>query len=146
MKTIDSPDGELKFWYTIHTSLDVVEEKTKRPESKDLYLGLLYLIEDYRIYGFITNTKIKILIIIETSNQQYQDPEIKIMFKKLHTCFISATCNPFYEIGTQIKSKKFEDLVKTLMLKSTISPISSSSNSPSNLQQTVSNKQQTEVI
>ena len=53
MKTIDSPDGELKFWYTIHTSLDVVEEKTKRLENKDLYLGLLYLIEDYRMYRIL---------------------------------------------------------------------------------------------
>lgn len=41
--------NELKYWFTIHTSLDVVEEKTKRLENKDLYLGLLYLIEDYRM-------------------------------------------------------------------------------------------------
>lgn len=104
MKTVND-ENELKYQYTIHTALDVVEEKTKRMENKDLYLGLLYLIEDYRIYGFITNTKMKIIIIIETSNQQYHDTEIKIMFKKLHSCYINTVCNPFYEIGTQIKSK-----------------------------------------
>ena len=30
-------------------------------------------------YGYITNTKIKFLIVIETSNQQYHDTEIKIV-------------------------------------------------------------------
>jgi len=105
MKTIND-ENELKYQYTIHTALDVVDEKMKRSENKDLYLGLLYLIEDYRIYGFITNTKIKILIIIETSNQQYHDTEIKIMFKKLHSSYVNnIVCNPFYDIGSPIKSK-----------------------------------------
>ncbi len=95
-------DQNLKYWYTIHTSLDVIDEKTKKPEFKDLYLGLLYLIEDFRMwadvsknwiqfnklnslfycilsYGYVTSTRIKFLIIIETSNQQYHDTEIKIV-------------------------------------------------------------------
>lgn len=52
MKTVESSSTDsqdLKYWYTVHTSLDVVEEKTRRQENKDLYLGLLYLIEDYRM-------------------------------------------------------------------------------------------------
>lgn len=46
-------EQNLKYWYTIHTSLDVVDEKTRKSDFKDLYLGLLYLIEDYRMYEFI---------------------------------------------------------------------------------------------
>ena len=42
-------EQNLKYWYTIHTSLDVIEEKTKKTDFKDLYLGLLYLIEDFRM-------------------------------------------------------------------------------------------------
>ncbi len=54
MKTTDPNantlnEQNLKYWYTIHTCLDVVEEKTKKSEFKDLYLGLLYLIEDFRM-------------------------------------------------------------------------------------------------
>ena len=42
-------EENLKYWYTIHTSLDVIEEKTRKTDFKDLYLGLLYLIEDFRM-------------------------------------------------------------------------------------------------
>ena len=120
-------EQNLKYWYTIHTSLDVVEEKTRKTDFKDLYLGLLYLIEDFRIYGYVTNSKIKFLVVIETSNQQYHDTEIKIMFKKLHSSYISNVCNPFYEIGQPITSKRFDDLVKSLMLKVATNPLASSS-------------------
>ncbi len=27
------------------------------------------------------------------------------MFKKLHTAYINSVCNPFYDVGTNIKSK-----------------------------------------
>ena len=33
----------------------------------------------FESYGYITNTRIKFLIIIETTNQQYHDTEIKIV-------------------------------------------------------------------
>lgn len=44
--------NDLKYWFTVHTSLDVIEEKTRRIDFKDLYLGLLYLTEDFRVYVF----------------------------------------------------------------------------------------------
>ena len=48
-------DNELKFYYTVHTSLDVVEEKISTVgknanELRELYLGLLYPTEDYKVY------------------------------------------------------------------------------------------------
>ena len=50
-------DNELKFYYTVHTSLDVVEEKISTVgknanELRELYLGLLYPTEDYKVYPF----------------------------------------------------------------------------------------------
>ncbi len=47
--------GELKFHYTVHTSLDVVEEKISGvgkalADQRELYLGLLYPTEDYKVY------------------------------------------------------------------------------------------------
>lgn len=47
--------SELKFHYTVHTSLDVVEEKISTAgkamaEQRELYLGLLYPTEDYKVY------------------------------------------------------------------------------------------------
>ncbi len=42
-------EQNLKYWYTVHTSLDVIEEKLKKADFRDAYLGLLYLIEDLRM-------------------------------------------------------------------------------------------------
>lgn len=49
--------NELKFHYTVHTSLDVVEEKISAVgksigDQRELYLGLLYPTEDYKVYPF----------------------------------------------------------------------------------------------
>ena len=57
VKTITT-DNELKFYYTVHTSLDVVEEKIASVgkavnDQRELYLGLLYPTEDYKVYPFI---------------------------------------------------------------------------------------------
>uniref|UniRef100_A0A674E614 Trafficking protein particle complex subunit 2L n=1 Tax=Salmo trutta TaxID=8032 RepID=A0A674E614_SALTR len=47
--------NELKFHYTVHTSLDVVEEKISAvgkamADQRELYLGLLYPTEDQKVY------------------------------------------------------------------------------------------------
>ena len=54
IKTIPT-ENELKFYYTVHTSLDVVEEKVSAVgkntnDLRELYLGLLYPTEDYKVY------------------------------------------------------------------------------------------------
>lgn len=48
-------DSELKFHYMVHTSLDVVDEKISAMgkalvDQRELYLGLLYPTEDYKVY------------------------------------------------------------------------------------------------
>lgn len=48
-------ENELKFHYTVHTSLDVVDEKISAMgkalvDQRELYLGLLYPTEDYKVY------------------------------------------------------------------------------------------------
>lgn len=50
--------NELKFHYTVHTSLDVVEEKISAVgkslgDQRELYLGLLYPTEDYKVYPLV---------------------------------------------------------------------------------------------
>jgi len=58
LKTASS-DNDLTFYYTVYTSLDVVEEKISsvaksNNDLRELYLGLLYPMEDYKVYPFIT--------------------------------------------------------------------------------------------
>lgn len=119
--------NELKFHYTVHTSLDVVEEKVSAVgksigDQRELYLGLLYPTEDYKVYplllnpsnyewtyhywlyfeektfsslkvlcfgaffvsltggnryGYVTNSKVKFVIVVDSSNTSLRDNEIR---------------------------------------------------------------------
>ena len=53
-------ENKPKFHYTVHTSLEVVDEKISAMgkalvDPRELYLGLLYPTEDYKVYGYMTN-------------------------------------------------------------------------------------------
>ncbi|NXT80221.1 TPC2L protein, partial [Zapornia atra] len=59
-------ENELKFHYTVHTSLDVVDEKISAMgkalvDQRELYLGLLYPTEDYKVYPSIAFSSVMYL-------------------------------------------------------------------------------------
>lgn len=117
-----SPQPELKFHYIVHTCLDVIEEKASSlakaaTDPREHYLGLLYPTEDYKVYGYVANTKVKFVIVIEAANLVLRDSDIRGMFRKLHTGYTDMMSNPFYTPGEQIKSKMFHKLVTSLMQK-----------------------------
>ncbi|XP_058669622.1 trafficking protein particle complex subunit 2-like protein isoform X1 [Ammospiza caudacuta] len=75
-------ENELKFHYTVHTSLDVVDEKISAMgkalvDQRELYLGLLYPTEDYKVYGYVTNSKVKFVMVVDSSNTALRDNEIR---------------------------------------------------------------------
>ncbi|KFM56675.1 Trafficking protein particle complex subunit 2-like protein, partial [Stegodyphus mimosarum] len=116
-----SPGNDLKFLYTIHTSLDVIEEKVltvnkTASDLRELYLGLLYPTEDYKVYGYVTNTKIKFVVIVESSHTTLRDNEIRQMFRRIHAGYADMVCNPFYVPGETITSKAFESIIKNIMV------------------------------
>uniref|UniRef100_A0A3Q0SRX8 Trafficking protein particle complex subunit 2-like protein n=1 Tax=Amphilophus citrinellus TaxID=61819 RepID=A0A3Q0SRX8_AMPCI len=113
--------NELKFHYTVHTSLDVVEEKISAVgkalgDQRELYLGLLYPTEDYKVYGYVTNSKVKFVIVVDSSNTSLRDNEIRSMFRKLHNSFTDVMCNPFHNPGDTIQSKTFDGIVSGMMV------------------------------
>nr|XP_002131059.1 trafficking protein particle complex subunit 2-like protein [Ciona intestinalis] len=118
-------EDELKFHFTVHTSLDVVEEKisstgktstARAPDMREFYLGQLYPSEDYRIYGYVTNTKVKFVMVVEASNTQIRDNDVRSMFRRLHNAYTSVVCNPFYILGSNISSKAFEKVVAGMIV------------------------------
>lgn len=76
-------------------------------------------------YGYVTNTKIKFIIVLHSSNISLRDNDVKVVsffqlfnikfmimiiyilqiFKKLHAAYSNAVCNPFYIPGDQLNSK-----------------------------------------
>lgn len=81
-------EDELKFHYFVHSALDVVEEKVLQytrasPQGKGFwkpYLGLLCPIENYRVYGYLTNTKLKLIIVLEDSSSTKEGEIIDVNF------------------------------------------------------------------
>ncbi|KAG8508143.1 Trafficking protein particle complex subunit 2-like protein, partial [Galemys pyrenaicus] len=103
-------ENELKFHYMVHTSLDVVDEKISAMgkalvDQRELYLGLLYPTEDYKVYGYVTNSKVKFVMVVDSSNTALRDNEIRSMFRKLHASYTDVMCNPFYNPGDRIQSR-----------------------------------------
>lgn len=115
-----SPGNELKFLYTIHTSIDVIEEKISSisktaGDLRELYLGLLYPTEDYKVYGYVTNTKIKLVVVVESSHLVLRDNEIRQMFRRIHSAYTDMVCDPFYVPGETVVSKSFENVIKGII-------------------------------
>uniref|UniRef100_A0A674ML70 Trafficking protein particle complex subunit 2-like protein n=1 Tax=Takifugu rubripes TaxID=31033 RepID=A0A674ML70_TAKRU len=104
--------NELKFHYTVHTSLDVVEEKISSAgksigDQRELYLGLLYPTEDYKVYGFVTNTKVKFVIVVDSSNTSLRDNEIRSVKLLLLCCNTDCYFPP---------SRAFDSIVSGMMV------------------------------
>ncbi|EFC49009.1 predicted protein, partial [Naegleria gruberi] len=113
----------LKYHYIAHTALDIVEEKisnrktTTNVSQNDMYLGLLFPTEIYKVYGYITNSDVKLLLIIagDEYQQSDRDSEIKSLFQQLHSLYIDCICNPFYTFGEKIDSLNFAVSVRNLV-------------------------------
>ncbi|XP_028142267.1 trafficking protein particle complex subunit 2-like protein [Diabrotica virgifera virgifera] len=115
-----NPDEELHFQYKVLSSLDVVEEKLNSglksgADMRELYLGMLLSLETHKIYGYVTNTKIKFIIVIDSTNMAIRDNEIRSMFRKIHSEYADIVSNPFYIPGEPISSKAFTSNIKSIM-------------------------------
>lgn len=111
---------KLQLEYLAHTALDVIQEKvastTKTPgDTRDLYLGLLYASEEYKLFGYTTNTRIKLVIITDAGNTTLRDNEIRMMFRRLHDMYTRVVCNPFYCPGKEINSREFDQNIQALV-------------------------------
>ncbi|XP_059473228.1 trafficking protein particle complex subunit 2-like protein [Neocloeon triangulifer] len=115
-----NPNQELDLHYKVHNSLDVVEEKMSATgktsgDIRELYLGLLNSTDEHKIFGYVTNTKVKFVIVTEAANTSLRDNEVRMMFRRLHSVFADIICNPFYRPGEQITSKVFDETVRNMM-------------------------------
>lgn len=80
-----------------------------------MYFGLLYPIEDYRVYGSYCNTHHKIVVI--TDNNGQENYGMKEIYQQIYSAFVSTSQNPFQEIGKPLKSKKLEYLLQQIVTK-----------------------------
>ncbi len=122
--------GNLTDHYSLHQSLDVIDEKNNlasassssskgghhHQSGRELYLGTLFTTEKKKVFGYVTNTRIKFVIVVDASNTSLRDNEIRQMFRRLHLAYTQLVCNPFYVPGERIGSKRFEQVVRGIMV------------------------------
>ncbi|RUP44304.1 Sedlin, partial [Jimgerdemannia flammicorona] len=131
---------DLKYHYIAHTSIDVIEERehlrillarfpfvfTDQPndalfkfyivtqiKTPDVYLGLLYAMEDLAVYGYMTNTRVKFIIVVSVPDAVIKDADMKNLFRRVHTAYIMQVCNPFYNSDSHkpIESRQFSRVI-----------------------------------
>jgi len=106
-------EDPIKFHYILHCSLDAFEEKAVSTSGSDSYLGLLYPTEDYKVYGYLTSTHVKLILV--THNFNSKETSVRKVFESLHAAYIDAISNPFYTPGKKIESKAFERRVDDIV-------------------------------
>ncbi|KAJ3109611.1 Trafficking protein particle complex subunit 2-like protein [Phlyctochytrium planicorne] len=120
-----------------HTACDIIEERVS-PGAKhsDLYLGLLFAMEDIAVFGYMTNTKIKFIVVVSITESSIKDIEMKNLFRRIHNAYINLVANPFWDpdSANPIKSRLFTAMITELAARSgpnaslaTAAPISASS-------------------
>nr|KAJ3421370.1 Trafficking protein particle complex subunit 2-like protein [Polyrhizophydium stewartii] len=93
-----STQPDLKFHFIAHTSCDVIEERVAPgTRSFDLYLGLLYVMEDLAVFGYMTNTRIKFVLMVSATDAAIKDQEIKAIFRKIHAVYVDLQLDPFWD-------------------------------------------------
>jgi trafficking protein particle complex subunit 2 len=104
-------NSTLKYDFISHCCIDIIEKS----ERKEAYLGLLCCLEDSTCFGYLTNTGIKIILMMETKDVQMRDTMVLKVFAKVHDLFINHSLNPFYEPGTMIVCQKFKSNIDEIV-------------------------------
>lgn len=82
-----------------------------------MFLGLLYPVEDMRVYGYSTTTNIKFLLVVKDnafSDQNTIDQTIKRLLVKVHRLYTEYILNPFSSMKS-ITSKRFDEKIDELV-------------------------------
>ncbi|KAM7257984.1 hypothetical protein ACFE04_013725 [Oxalis oulophora] len=112
IQSFTEADDALKLHHIVHCSLDVVDERVNNPKKSgptlnETFLGLLYPTENYKVYGYLTNTKVKFILV--TTDLDVRDADVRNFFRKFHAAYVDAVSNPFHVPGKKITSRTFAD-------------------------------------
>ncbi|XP_051146500.1 uncharacterized protein LOC127262046 isoform X4 [Andrographis paniculata] len=80
IQSFTEADDALKLHHIVHCSLDAVDERVNNPKKSgpilnEAFLGLLYPTEKYKVYGYLTNTKVKFIFV--TTDLDVRDADVR---------------------------------------------------------------------
>ncbi|KAJ9084026.1 hypothetical protein DSO57_1028408 [Entomophthora muscae] len=118
---------DLKFHYIAHTSCDLFYERAANGKSQGQYHGLLHVVEDFVVYGYMTNTSVKFIVVLKLNDEIIKDMDMKMIFRNIHSAYVMYVCNPFHNAslrsqdnqavsisGPEIKSRFFESFINKI--------------------------------
>ena len=79
----------------------------------DMYLGQLFIVDDYRTFGCCSNTHNKIIVICE--NATTDTGGIKETIAALNVAFVNAIQNTFQMVGSPLTSKLLDDNIHQIV-------------------------------
>ncbi|KAK9381314.1 Sedlin, N-terminal conserved region-domain-containing protein [Kockiozyma suomiensis] len=114
LSTEDDQKTDLRYHFLAHIALDVFAARLPT-KSADSDFGLLFVQDGIAIYGWMTNTGVK--IILGFSSGEVIGSEIRSIFRAIHFAYISLVCNAFYDVDERqpITSRKFDISVRRIV-------------------------------
>ncbi|EEQ28480.1 hypothetical protein McanCB56680_006616 [Microsporum canis] len=104
-------DDQLEFSFILNSSLDIFDMRQQHT-SVDQDLGLLHALDErLSVYGWLTNTGIKFVIVVDQEGRTsapsvererslpvvgLRDSDLKPAFRALQTAYVKLLQNPFY--------------------------------------------------
>ncbi|KAF3490039.1 hypothetical protein F2Q69_00058064 [Brassica cretica] len=118
IQSFTEAEDALKLHHIVHCSLDVIDERVNNPSKSgttlnEAFLGLLYPALNYKVYGYLTNTKVKFIMV--TSDLDVRDTDVRSFFRKFHAAYADAVSNPFHVPGKKITSRTFSESVTNIV-------------------------------
>eukprot|EP00768_Dysnectes_brevis_P004311 gnl/Dysnectes_brevis/3094_a3848_1480.p1 GENE.gnl/Dysnectes_brevis/3094_a3848_1480~~gnl/Dysnectes_brevis/3094_a3848_1480.p1 ORF type:complete len:152 (+),score=3.10 gnl/Dysnectes_brevis/3094_a3848_1480:39-458(+) len=88
-------ENEYDLQFLVHASIDAVMERIKEG-PKQFFLGLLSSIDDAKIWGWVTASQYKIILVTD-NNPRIKTGDINSILSRAHIEFVDACCNPFFD-------------------------------------------------
>jgi hypothetical protein len=114
LQTFNNYLDRTRFAHLSHAALDLVAERLAEGRHHDnAYLGLLFPADEFNVYGYLSNTGIKFVVV--TSESLENDASIHFLMQQLHEAYSANIFNPFASPDGPITSKRFAARVGQLV-------------------------------
>ena len=70
------------------------------PAKHDGYLGFLYPIEELKVFGLLTNCRVKLVVAID--DEDWKEDQIKALLRRMQTLYVDTVSNPFHEPDSEL--------------------------------------------
>ena len=61
---------------------------------------MLYPIEELRVYGYLSNSRIKLLAVLDEDD--VKDDQMRALFRRLHALYVDTVGNPFHKADSEL--------------------------------------------